>query len=1394
MQNSRNIFFPGRIPGGAIRTISPLVGILAMFCGLWIACSANAQTTYENYTFVTVAGAGDAGVGWLDGIGPSARFGSPTGVARDGSGNLYIADSFQNTIRKIAPDGTVTTLAGLAGFSGTNDGIGAAARFNGPYGIAVGSDGTVYVADTKNQTIRKISPGGVVTTLAGSAGHSGTANGTGTAAQFSLPRGLVVDAGNNLFVADTSNDAIRKITPAGVVTTFAGSIGNPGSANKTGTSAGFNLPVGITIDAQSNLYVADFLNSEIRKITPDAVVSTIAGSVTNASDADGTNSTAGFNGPFGVTINGTEGLYVSDSASQTIRKVTFGGIVATIAGSAGQSGSSNAVGTVARFRSPSGIVSDGQTNLYVCDFGNNCIRQIAPDLTVTVFAGAFGGSGSVDAIGSAARFNFPSDIAFDSNGNAYITDVANDTIRKMAPNGAVTTLAGSPVQAGTNDGVGSGAMFSNPEGLTVDSNGNVFVVDTGNQTIRKITPLGSVSTFAGLALHSQTNDGVGAAARFNTPIGITMDTNGNFFVGDTHNETIRKITPDATVTTFAGTANVSGTNDGPALSAQFGFPEGLAFDGNGNLYVADSDNSSVRKIAVDGSVSTLAGTPTINGSADGTGTAAFRFPFGLATDSSGNVYIGDTDNSLVRKITPAGIVTTIGGVAGQFGNFDGTGSDALFSGPEGIAVDSQGNVYVADAGNHSIRKGYPALPDMPVVDRIGAPPGVTRHFSISNETTTSWSWSFIRKPAGSSAQIVGTNTDAPTFTPDIDDIYEIRFQGWDNSGHTTIRRFTLYADDTAPAITITNPAAGMIASNGVFSVAGTTTDDLGVSNVFVQLNGGPWKSATGTTNWAVIENLVAVTNGLSTNIIRAYSQDFAGNVSATNEIDLPYILSDRLKVVVKGGGTLVPNLNGVFLQISNTYSITVKPASGSTFSNWTASLGSGTNSQTITFVMQSNLTLTANCIDHAKPTIAITFPKPSKFFKFSNLFVIGTAKDNDSVTNVFYQLNGGAWTNATGTSNWFANLNLNPGANTLLVYAQDPTGNRSATNRFTLNFLPTAIGGGNYAGLFFDTNNLTATNAGFFSATLAPAGTFTAKLLLGGGTIPFSGQFSNDGVYSNSFVAKGFNTPFTVQLQLDLSGAGTITGTIANSGWSCPLLANQDVFSVANPPSQQFQQFSLVIPGDENSTNQPGGNSAGTIILDGVGGVSFKGSLADGSPAAQKTFISRNGNWPFYISSSGGQGVMLGWLNFSFGQKGNLTGQLYWERLPQADASLYPAGFNFTNGITVVGSYFDYFVSVPTLIVPNGGQVVLQQADISPPLTNYFTLTAHGLNDFVSSTNNLKLTITFSTGAFKGSVVNPANNLTIPISGAILTNQNAGFGFFINSNQSGSVFISTNAP
>ncbi|HXI11483.1 MAG TPA: NHL repeat-containing protein [Thermoanaerobaculia bacterium] len=330
-------------------------------------------------------------------------------------------------------------------------------------------------------------------------------------------------------------------------------------------------------------------------------------------------------------------------------------------------------------------------------------------LTFTPFAGPRAGAGFEDGTGSAARFSQPFGVATDSSGNVYVADTNNHTIRKITPAGVVTTLAGLAGSSGSADGTGSAARFNGPSGVATDSSGNVYVADFANRTIRKVTPSGAVTTLAGLAESGGSTDGIGSEARFNSPRGVAIDSSGNVYVADTNNYTIRKITPAGAVTTLAGLAFGSGSADGTGSAARFLFPRGVATDSSGNVYVADSDNHTIRKITTAGVVTTLAGLAGNFGSADGTASAArFYDPRGVATDSSGNVYVADTSNSTIRKITPAGVVTTLAGLAAVFGSADGTASAARFGRPEGVATDSSGNVYVADTGNHTIRKITPA--------------------------------------------------------------------------------------------------------------------------------------------------------------------------------------------------------------------------------------------------------------------------------------------------------------------------------------------------------------------------------------------------------------------------------------------------------------------------------------------------------------------------------------------------------------------------------------------------------------------------------------------------------------------------------------------------------------
>lgn len=313
----------------------------------------------------------------------------------------------------------------------------------------------------------------------------------------------------------------------------------------------------------------------------------------------------------------------------------------------------------------------------------------------------------------------PFGVAVDNAGNIYVGDADNSIIQKITPAGVVTTLAGLAGSRGHTDGTGNAARFIGPEGVAVDGAGNVYVAESGSNTIRLVTPAGDTTTFAGTAFTTGSADGTGSAAQFNGPQGVAADGAGNIYVADSYNYTIRKITPAGEVTTLAGLAGVSGSANGTGTAARFGFPMGVAVDDAGNVYVADTDNHTIRKITSAGEVTTLAGLAGTSGIADGTGNAArFSFPMGVAVDGAGNVYVADTDNQTIRKITPAGAVTTLAGFQGpNWPGFvpgaNGTGSEVHFTSPSGIAVDGSGNVYVADA---AVRKGVAAVPiPVPVI-------------------------------------------------------------------------------------------------------------------------------------------------------------------------------------------------------------------------------------------------------------------------------------------------------------------------------------------------------------------------------------------------------------------------------------------------------------------------------------------------------------------------------------------------------------------------------------------------------------------------------------------------------------------------------------------------------
>lgn len=329
-----------------------------------------------------------------------------------------------------AEDYSITTLAGAANVVTGADGT--PGSFNNPYGVALDAAKNVYVTDTLNNTIRKVTPGGVVSTLAGTAGQFGSTDGTGSAARFNFPVGIAVDAAGNVYVGDAKNSTIRKITPAGAVTTFAGAPFMFGATDGAGSAARFFLPYGLAVDGAGNVYVADSGNHLIRKITPDGVVSTLAGSAQQAGLVDGTGGAARFSGPFGVAVDGSGNVYVADSGNNAIRKITAAGVVTTVAGSSGTAGAVDGGVSIARFSQPRGVALDAAGNIFVADYDNSVIRHIATNGNVSTIAGSAGIVGEVNSVGASARFYLPAGIVAD-NTTIYVADSANNLIRRGMP-------------------------------------------------------------------------------------------------------------------------------------------------------------------------------------------------------------------------------------------------------------------------------------------------------------------------------------------------------------------------------------------------------------------------------------------------------------------------------------------------------------------------------------------------------------------------------------------------------------------------------------------------------------------------------------------------------------------------------------------------------------------------------------------------------------------------------------------------------------------------------------------------------------------------------------------------------------------------------------------------
>ena len=694
------------------------------------------SVSHAQYRISTLVGVNPEG-----GLATRVKLNYPTGLTLDSVGNIYIADQHNHIIRKIdAVTGRINTIAGtrVAGFFGD---LGSAlkAQLNFPYDVTLDQSGNIYIADLSNHRVRKIDKTtNIITTIAGtgSNGYSGD-YGLATSARLCSPAGLAIDTTGNLYIADFCNNVIRKVNfQTKIITTAAGikSFGSNGGDGGLATSAYLHGPVRIALDKKQNLYVSSEVGDVIRKVNAQTgIISTIVGTGQEGFSGDGDSSTrARLFIPMGIALDQQDNLYIADQFNHRIRKIDYSNqFISTIAGFGnigkfeGRFFGHNISASVARLNRPFDVEFDKQGNLYVADTYNHRIRKIdAQTNLISTIAGT--GERGYEMPGYAgdqehyrnARLSWPHDIAFDKEGNMYIVDTENHRVRKVfAKTGTVLTVLGTGNGYTPDDRTPANiSHIDTPTGIAIDSTGSIYVASWRDNHIVKVNPDNTRQRIAGQYYYHgygfSGDGGLATDARLHQPYHLTLNPKENIlYIADRKNHRIRQVNLHTKIiTTFAGNGIAGYSGDGDsATKAQINEPVGVTTDKEGNVFIVEAVGQRVRKVDIKtGIISTIAGTGVAGYAGDGGLATQARLygPHRVVIDKIGNIFISEYDNRRIRKIHySTGIITTVAGTGkpGSFGDAK-LATQAQVHGPVGIALDSLENIYVADQRNHRIAK------------------------------------------------------------------------------------------------------------------------------------------------------------------------------------------------------------------------------------------------------------------------------------------------------------------------------------------------------------------------------------------------------------------------------------------------------------------------------------------------------------------------------------------------------------------------------------------------------------------------------------------------------------------------------------------------------------------